>query len=148
MNAELMPVLQVAVALMILGVGLVAGIGVHRQRNRALRARVAELERDLETSRFEFHGYRDRVEKHFGQTSDLFRDLTVQYTALYAHLAEGARELCPERVPELGRGFEAALLNPSTEAQAPQAAAPSSAAETADKAEDASSGSAAESRPA
>ena len=125
MNTELMPVLQVAVALMILGLGLVAGLGVQRQRNRALRARVAELEGNLEMARSELHGYRDRVEKHFGQTSDLFRDLTLQYTALYAHLAEGARDLCLERVPELGRGFEAALLSPRP---APQADAPSSEA--------------------
>ena len=89
---------------------------------------MAELERDLETARSEFHGYRDRVEKHFGQTSDLFRDLTARYTALYTHLAEGARDLCPERVPELGRGFEGALLEPSAAGQAPRAAALSSEA--------------------
>ena len=43
--------------------------------------------------------------KHFSGTSDLFRDLTHQYTTLYAHLAEGARELCPDQVPSLGHGM-------------------------------------------
>ena len=50
------------------------------------------------------------MEKHFERTSELFRDLTEQYTALYAHLAEGARELCAEGGPALGRGLNDPLL--------------------------------------
>jgi uncharacterized membrane-anchored protein YhcB (DUF1043 family) len=101
---------QIGVALVLFGVGLLAGLWLRRRNDRGLRAQVAGLEEELGQARGELDGFHAEVEKHFGQTSDLFRDLTRQYTALYAHLAEGARELCPERVPELGRGLAGPLL--------------------------------------
>ena len=87
--------------------------------------RVRQLERALREERERAAGYRDSVAKHFGDTSDRFRDLTREYTALYAHLAEGARELCAERVPELGRGFAGAapLELAEPEQKSPTAAA-------------------------
>ncbi len=80
---------------------LAAGMGLRG-------GRVRQLGRELREERERAAGYRDSVAKHFGDTSDRFRDLTREYTALYAHLAEGARELCAERVPQLGRGFAGA----------------------------------------
>jgi uncharacterized membrane-anchored protein YhcB (DUF1043 family) len=80
--------------------GLLAGRG-----GRGPRARVRALEAELAQVTERLASYRDQVEKHFVQTSDLFGDLTRQYTAVWDHLAEGARELCPDRVPGLGRGF-------------------------------------------
>ena len=99
-----------------LGIGLVlflGGVGagrVLRHLDQSARVRAERLERELEETRGRFEAHREQVQKHFDQTSDLFRDLTQQYTALYAHLAEGARELCPERVPALGRGDAGGLL--------------------------------------
>ena len=69
--------------------------------SRRLRLLEAELAQVNERSA----AYRDQVEKHFSQTSDLFADLTRQYSAVWDHLAEGARELCADRPPGIGRGF-------------------------------------------
>ncbi len=69
------------------------------------QARIRELEEELHQEREEGAAYQDAVAKHFGRTSDLFRELTQQYTFLYAHLAEGARDLCADRLPALARGF-------------------------------------------
>jgi uncharacterized membrane-anchored protein YhcB (DUF1043 family) len=96
--------LQLAVAFGLLIGGLAAGLALGRGGSRA-RARIRELELEVRVEREEHAAYRDGVAKHFAGTSDLFRDLTHQYTALYAHLAEGARDLCPDRVPALGRGL-------------------------------------------
>lgn len=95
-----------------IGAGLfVAGIALGALASGAgrARARLLALERELASEREQRAAYEDAVAKHFGRTSDLFRDLTRQYTSLYAHLAEGARDLCAERLP-LGRGFEATPL--------------------------------------
>lgn len=99
-----------------LGVGLalfLGGIGTGlalRRRDAAARARVLELESELEGVRQELQGYRARVEKHFERTSHLFRDLTDHYSALYSHLADGARDLCPDGGPALGLGLNDPLL--------------------------------------
>ncbi len=53
---------------------------------------------------------------HFTQTSELVHGLTLQYRAVYDHLAEGARTLCPERMLELSHGDSAeALLSAGTD---------------------------------
>ena len=81
------------------------GIGYWLARRRDPAAsRIQLLEDALQTERDLAEAYRASVSKHFDGTSDMFRDLTRQYAALYAHLAEGARELS-EEVPELGRGY-------------------------------------------
>lgn len=102
--------------LLLIGIGaagLLVGLGVGlvlRRPDGRLRERVKTLEADLQEAQRRHDAHRARVEKHFERTSDLFRDLTEQYTALYTHLAEGARELCPEGGPALGRGFNDPLL--------------------------------------
>jgi uncharacterized membrane-anchored protein YhcB (DUF1043 family) len=73
----------------------------------AARAQLADAGEQLAAARRELESQRTAVAKHFERTSDLFRDLTHQYTALYAHLAEGARELCPEQRIPLASGFSA-----------------------------------------
>ena len=75
-------------------------------RDREARGRAEWLERELEDEQLRHEAYQQEVEKHFAQTSDLFRDLTQQYTALYGHLAEGARELCSTQVPALASGHD------------------------------------------
>ncbi len=91
----------------VVGLALFAGglvLGLILSGTALVSSRVRRLELELREERERSAAYRDGVVQHFEATSDLFRDLTRQYSGLYAHLAEGARELCPERVPELGRG--------------------------------------------
>jgi hypothetical protein len=123
--------------LSVLGAGLfAAGFGAGWWLCRDREARRAErLGAELEEARREYAGYRQQVEKHFAQTSDLFRDLTHQYTALYAHLAEGTRDLCSSQVPALGRGFDLPALErgprPSQHAGQPGEPEPSESLEAA-----------------
>ena len=41
----------------------------------------------------EFEQYKDKVDEHFNQTSEMFKDVTTQYKKLYDHMAVGAIEL-------------------------------------------------------
>jgi hypothetical protein len=93
-----------AAGLVTFAAGLAMGAWLSRA-DRGARARIVELETEVEQLAARLTAERDAVAKHFDQTSDLFRDLTRDYTALYAHLAEGARDLCPDRIPEIGRGL-------------------------------------------
>lgn len=101
--------LELAIGVGLFGLGVGLGLWL-RRGDRAARQRVEELELELLRARGRFEEHREQVMKHFERTSDLFRDLTKDYTALYSHLAEGARELCPDRVPGIGRGFAGPLL--------------------------------------
>jgi uncharacterized membrane-anchored protein YhcB (DUF1043 family) len=105
-------------------IGLGSGVFLRRGGIRSARAEAARLGEDLGATRAQLGAVEDSlrlaqraletqraaVAKHFERTSDLFRDLTSQYTALYAHLAEGARELCPDQHIPLGTGFAEPLL--------------------------------------
>ncbi len=95
---------SVAAAVVMFLVGMCAGAWLRRS-DRAARERVAELESEIEQLGSRLESEREAVAKHFDRTSELFGDLTREYTALYSHLAEGARELCPQRTPEIGRGL-------------------------------------------
>jgi hypothetical protein len=101
--------LEVLIGVGLFGLGLGVGF-LFRRSDRTAQRRVEELELELLKARGRLEEHRDQVVKHFEQTSDLFRDLTEDYTALYAHLAQGARDLCPDRVPAIGGGFAGPLL--------------------------------------
>ena len=121
-------VLEVALGIGLLAVGILVGRWI-RHRSSPLQARIEELDQLLAEERERRTAYEAAVGKHFEQTSDLFRDLTQQYTVLYAHLAEGSRELCGERQVALGRGFDLPGLSPG-EAPPPEAeSAPETAPE-------------------
>lgn len=92
-----------AAGLVTFAAGLAAGAWLSRA-DRRVAERVVELESELERLGERLQAEREAVAKHFDRTSDLFLELTRDYTALYAHLAEGARDLCPDRTPEIGRG--------------------------------------------
>lgn len=100
-------------------VGLVAGLLATRRSHSA--ARVRELLAELESSRQELGQYRDEVSEHFTRTSDLLRRMTLQYRAVYEHLAEGARNLCPDGVAALeGKADEPPLPLEASTGYAPQ----------------------------
>jgi uncharacterized membrane-anchored protein YhcB (DUF1043 family) len=119
--------MQIALATALLVGGVLLGLILGRG-GKGARARARRLEKELRQAQEQLESYQDQVAKHFVQTSDLFGDLTRQYTAVWDHLAQGARDLCAERVAALGRGFDDAprlLTNtPPPEAEAPAAEAP------------------------
>lgn len=116
----------VAFALVGLGIGVLLGrrssegtararaleteLAVERTaRERALEEKRA-VDEALAAARADAEQYRGRVVEHFYGTSEQLRALTVQYRAVYEHLAEGAQALCPETFQALRAGLEAPAL--------------------------------------
>jgi uncharacterized membrane-anchored protein YhcB (DUF1043 family) len=60
------------------------------------QASVDAAKDEIKRTRDELDRYRGEVVEHFTGTSQLLRDLTLQYRAVYDHLATGASGLCPE----------------------------------------------------
>ena len=110
-----------ATILLAFGVGLVLGgvaVGwLQRRSGGAARERAKQLAIELDEACGRLEEQRAEVAKHFEETSDLFRDLTEQYTRLYAHLSQGAREFCTGEVPALGRDLDAPLLGASGDSE-------------------------------
>jgi uncharacterized membrane-anchored protein YhcB (DUF1043 family) len=106
----------------------------HEELSR-LSAEVENLLEQLRVAREEHEAYRLSVVDHFSGTSDLLRDLTVQYRSVYEHLTKGASTLCPEGFVGLTEGL------PVPEIAEPQDAFPASefeeASEESERAEDA-----------
>jgi hypothetical protein len=98
----------VALAVAAFFVGRLSGGGAARRREledqlasahedlSGLAAEVEVLVEQLRAAREEHESYRLSVVDHFSGTSDLLRDLTVQYRSVYQHLTKGASTLCPE----------------------------------------------------
>jgi outer membrane murein-binding lipoprotein Lpp len=77
---------------------------------------LSELEaakHELKRTQRELDRYRDDVNDHFAGTSELLRELTLQYRAVYDHLAHGAALLCPDESAALESGFAAGALPPA-----------------------------------
>ncbi|HTF35368.1 MAG TPA: DUF1043 family protein [Myxococcota bacterium] len=123
-----MPLPILLLAILVLGGAALAGLLVGRTSGRAAAKRCHELEEELAASQAALGKYRSEVGAHFGQTSELLRAMTHHYRAVYEHLAEGARTLCPEQATGLGAGLDLALLPEEAqdpgETAAPQAIAP------------------------
>jgi uncharacterized membrane-anchored protein YhcB (DUF1043 family) len=92
-----------------LAAALAVGFALGRFTHPAQR-RCRELEGELAALKGRFDGYKEEVGQHFARTSELVHGLTLQYRAVYDHLADGARSLCPDHPLLLSRGVEAALL--------------------------------------
>jgi uncharacterized membrane-anchored protein YhcB (DUF1043 family) len=97
------------VAAIALGIGVLLGrsLGGGSARREAERARA--LQEQLEQAQAEQARYRAQVSDHFVETSRRLRDLTTQYKAVYEHLADGARALCPEGVVAIAPSLAEAL---------------------------------------
>lgn len=100
---------EIAVGCGIFAAGILVGLFASRF-GRGVRGRIHRLEKELSQEREASRHYSQTVAEHFERTSDLFRELTHKYTALYTHLAEGARNLCADRAPTIGDAFEHAGL--------------------------------------
>jgi len=87
-------------SLWVIGIlGLLLGIGLGAIVTYALVARsnrTHKLQRELEQLAERFTDYRDQVGQHFMHTSDLVKEMTCSYRAVYEHLATGAHHLCAE----------------------------------------------------
>ena len=106
-----------AVAVGAFFVGRVTGGGAIRRREleeqlaaahaevSRLVTEVEDLREQLRVAREEHENYRLSVVDHFSGTSDLLRDLTVQYRSVYEHLTKGASTLCPEGFVGLTEGL-------------------------------------------
>jgi uncharacterized membrane-anchored protein YhcB (DUF1043 family) len=108
--------IAVAVALAV-GFGVGRATGANAQKVRELEASLdAEQQAHLRT-RGEAEGYRTKVSEHFVETSERLHDLTLQYRAVYEHLAKGASELCPESLTKLEGGLGLDALPEEAEPQ-------------------------------
>lgn len=79
--------------------GLLLGIGLGSIITYAVvsrNSRTHKLQRELNQLAERFTDYRDQVGQHFMHTSDLVKEMTHSYRAVYEHLATGAHHLCAE----------------------------------------------------
>jgi uncharacterized membrane-anchored protein YhcB (DUF1043 family) len=97
----------VVAAVLAAGLGFAIGRigGAAARRTRALQVALAEERAAHDRARKDYEGYRKQVADHFSETSERLHDLTLQYRAVYEHLAEGATELCPEGFSKLEGGL-------------------------------------------
>lgn len=116
------------VAAVAAAVGFAIGRGSNAaaRKARALEAQLGAERAAHEETRREAAGYRKQVADHFVETSERLHDLTLQYRAVYEHLAKGASELCPEGLAKLDGGLGLDALPEEAEDTAP---APAAAAE-------------------
>lgn len=56
---------------------------------------------ELDELKQEHTAYRVKVDHHFLETAELFKDLTERYREVYKHMASGAQNLCTEEVKQL-----------------------------------------------
>ena len=72
---------------------------------------IMDLESQLDQAKQDRADYEAEVSEHFSQTASLLHQLTDDYRAVYTHLADGAEQLCGDRVSM----SEAALTGPAAE---------------------------------
>ena len=95
--------------------GLEQKLEEQRLAQERLAAEAQAARDELKRRRQEAEAYRGQVSEHFGDTSKLLRELTLQYRAVYEHLAEGARDLCAEGSIPLEVGLPESPLLPGAE---------------------------------
>jgi hypothetical protein len=87
-----------------------------RKEHERAQAEILAGRDELERTREGLERYRGKVADHFAGTSERLRELTLQYRAIYNHLAEGAGELCPEGFEKLEGGLGLDALPEGSEA--------------------------------
>jgi len=130
-----MPNLFIIVAAIV--AGLAGGFFIGRRmsvdtlRARALDAELEDARKDQEIAlaeldaakhewvrvQSELERYRHEVVDHFTGTSDMLRDLTLQYRNVYDHIADGAKLLCPEGSVRIDAGVEIPVLSSQVSSQ-------------------------------
>ena len=69
-------------------------------------SRTHKLQRELNQLNERFTDYRDQVSQHFMHTSDLVKEMTRSYRAVYEHLATGAYHLCADEPESTALGHQ------------------------------------------
>lgn len=85
------------VALGCLLVGALAG-AVLFKLFRSDEIRVQQLESQLQQLSDEYENYKKEVHGHFSDSAILVGKMTESYREVYQHLAQGARNLCPDYI--------------------------------------------------
>ena len=81
------------------GIGAVTGWYLAMSsRGDNKRKVIMDLESQLDQAKQARVDYEAEVSDHFAQTADLLHKLTDDYRSVYAHLADGAEQLCGDRV--------------------------------------------------
>jgi uncharacterized membrane-anchored protein YhcB (DUF1043 family) len=94
------------------GIGGVAGWYLAlNARGDNKRKVIMDLESQLDQAKQDRADYEAEVSEHFSQTADLLHKLTADYRSVYTHLADGAEQLCGDRVSI----SEAALTAPAAD---------------------------------
>jgi uncharacterized membrane-anchored protein YhcB (DUF1043 family) len=105
-----------------------------REELSRLREELQRSQQDFLRSQEESRQYRTQITQHFTQTAELLQTLTLNYRAVYEHLATGAAALCDGQVttltPETLR--ERLLAPPSEATAAEEVVAPQSLVPTPD----------------
>jgi uncharacterized membrane-anchored protein YhcB (DUF1043 family) len=85
------------VALGCLLAGALLGAGLFKLL-RSDEIRVQQLESQLQHLSDEYENYKKEVHGHFSDSAILIGKMTESYREVYQHLAEGARNLCPDYI--------------------------------------------------
>jgi len=93
------------------GVGGVVGWYLALNARGDKRKVIMDLESQLDQVKQDRADYEAEVSEHFSQTADLLHKLTSDYRAVYTHLADGAEQLCGDRISI----SEAALTAPAAD---------------------------------
>ncbi|MFH0344461.1 MAG: YhcB family protein [Chromatiales bacterium] len=120
--------------------GMVVGrfFSTGAKRIKALKAEIEQMRADLDKTRSEFDQtrmaleksqsdsdeYHQRVTDHFSKAADLFNSLTVNYRAVYEHLAKSSLNLCDEHMVMLSDNVpeDRRIRTNETRAKQPQGA--------------------------
>ena len=93
------------------GIGGVVGWYLALNARGDKRKVIMDLESQLDQIKQDRADYEAEVSEHFSQTADLLHKLTSDYRAVYTHLADGAEQLCGDRISI----SEAALTAPAAD---------------------------------
>ena len=93
------------------GIGGVVGWYLALNARGDKRKMIMDLESQLDQVKQDRADYEAEVSEHFSQTADLLHKLTSDYRAVYTHLADGAEQLCGDRISI----SEAALTAPAAD---------------------------------
>ena len=77
-------------------IGCLIAYALLKRNNRPDAAQAKEIRQD-------FDEYKEKVDEHFSQTSEMFKDVTTQYKKLYDHMSFGAVDLCNADISSMPR---------------------------------------------
>ena len=78
-----------------------------------LAARIATAEQERDEASERLAAYQQEVSGHFSQTSELLKEMTLQYRNIYQHLAQGAEALLPDGTLQIETHAPIEALMPS-----------------------------------